>query len=331
MSAAPVPAVRPRDVGREAIAAGIDALRRLEAGLGDPFDDAAQRLAELRGKVVTVGVGKSGLAAMKVAATLRSVGVPALNLSPSDALHGDIGVVETGDLAMLFSKSGGTEELLVLAPHLRARYATIVAIVGQAQSALAQQADIVLDASVEREGCPLGVAPMASVLTAQAVGDALAAAVVTMRGFDHTDFARLHPAGALGTRLTLSVGDCMRRGDELPVVADDASLRDAVIEITRTGYGAVCVAAGDGRLTGFVTDGDVRRALLASTDIAGVGVTDVMTADPLALTPELPLSEALLVLERRPKAFLTAPVVDAHGRCVGLLRLHDTVRAHLPR
>jgi arabinose-5-phosphate isomerase len=331
VSAAPLPLSRPRDAAREVIAAGIDALQRLEEGLGEPFDDVAGRLAALRGKVVTIGVGKSGMAAAKVAATLRSVGVPALTLSTSDVLHGDLGIVEAGDLAMLFSKSGGTQELLVLVPHLRGRYASIVAVVGQPGSPLARQADVALDASVEREGCPLGVAPMASVLAAQALGDALAAAVMALRGFDHTDFARLHPGGALGTRLTLSVGDCMRRGDELPVIGDDATLRDAVIEITRTGYGAVCVATADGTLRGFLTDGDVRRALLASTDIAGIGVGEVMTHDPLALTPELPLSEALLVLERRPKAFLTAPVVDADGRCVGLLRLHDTVRAHLPR
>lgn len=327
-----VPAqLRPRDIGREVIAAGLEALHRLDDSLGDAFDDAAMHLVALRGKVVTFGVGKSGNAALKVAATLRSVGVPAVSLPVSDALHGDLGMLDIGDVAILFSKSGGTEELVALVPHLHARWATIILVTADPASPLAREADVVLDASVDREGCPLGVAPMASVLAAQALGDALAAAVTTLRGVTTTDFARLHPAGALGTRLTLTVGDVMRRGDELPAVADGASLRDAIIEITRTGYGAVCVLSDDHGLAGFATDGDIRRALLRHDDIAGVGVDEVMTRDPLTVMPDLLLSEALLVLEGRPKSLLTAPVTDLEGRCVGLLRLHDTVRAHLPR
>lgn len=322
---------RPRDVGREVIAAGVEALGRLEASLGDAFDDAACHLFQLRGKVVTFGVGKSGNAAQKLAATLRSVGVPALNLPVSDALHGDLGAIDVGDVVILFSKSGGTEELVALTPHLRSRWATIIVVTGDVRSPLAREADLVLEASVEREGCPLGVAPMASVLAAQALGDALAAAVTSMRGMTTGDFARLHPAGALGTRLTLTVADVMRCGDELPAVPDGASLRDAVIEITRTGFGAVCVLRDDDGLAGFATDGDIRRALLLHDDIGSVGVGEVMTRGPLSVTPDLLLSDALLVLERRPKALMTAPVTDLEGRCVGLLRLHDTVRAHLPR
>jgi arabinose-5-phosphate isomerase len=171
---------------------------------------------------------------------------------------------------------------------------------------------------------------MASVIVAQALGDALAAAIVRARGFTSDDYARLHPAGALGVRLSLTVGDVMRRGHDLPVVPSGASLKEAVIEITRTGYGAVCVLADGGRLAGFLTDGDIRRSLLEVDDIASVAVADLMTRAPLTVSPELALSEALLGLEQRPKPFLTAPVVDGADRCVGLLRLHDTVRAHLP-
>src|SRR3954449_12749536 len=318
-----------RETAKRTISEEIAALERLRDGLDASFDDAVETLLELRGKVVTLGVGKSGHAAQKVAATLRSVGLPALYLNASDSLHGDIGVLGEGDVMMLFSKSGTTRELLVLIPHLRAHGTTLIAVVGSPASPIARESDIVLDASVEREGCPLDAAPMASVLTAQAVGDALAAAVTRVRGFTTEDFARLHPAGALGARLTLTVADVMRRGNELPVVHHEVSLREAVIEITRAGYGAVCVIDDQQMLQGFITDGDIRRQLLEVDTLSKVPVAEVMTRDPLALTPELPLSQALLLLEQRKKPFLTAPVV-VDGRCVGLLRLHDTVQAHLP-
>lgn len=318
------------DIGRRTIAGEIAALQRLHDSLGESFERAAEALSHVAGKVITLGVGKSGHAAQKVAATLRSFGLPALYLNASDSLHGDLGVLEGGDLAILISKSGSTRELLALIPHLRANEVTLLAIVGSPGSPLAREADITLDASVEREGCPLDAAPMASTLAAQALGDALAAAVSRARGFTTEDFARLHPAGALGARLTLTVHDVMRRGSELPVVHRDASLKEAVIEITAKGYGAVCVTESDGRLAGFVTDGDVRRSVLAADDLSAVRVADIMSRSPLTVTPELPLSQALLFMEQRRKAFLTAPVVIDGRRCVGLLRLHDAVQAHLP-
>ena len=322
-------AARARDTGKRTIDLEIAALERLRDGLDESFDSAVELLLSLNGKIVTLGIGKSGHAAQKVAGTLRSVGLPALYLNASDSLHGDLGVLGEGDVMLLFSKSGTTRELLVLVPHLRAHGTTIVAVVGSPASPLAREADVVLDASVEREGCPLDAAPMASVLTAQAVGDALAAAVTRARGFTAEDFARLHPAGALGARLTLTVADVMRRGNELPVVHHEVTLREAVIEITRAGYGAVCVIDDRQMLRGFITDGDIRRQLLEVDTLSKVPVAEIMTRNPLTLTPELPLSQALLLLEQRKKPFLTAPVV-VERRCVGLLRLHDTVQAHLP-
>jgi arabinose-5-phosphate isomerase len=319
-----------RAVARRTLADEVAALQRLHDGLDASFDAAAEQLIRLEGKVITLGVGKSGHAARKVAATLRSLGLPALYLNASDSLHGDLGVLGYGDVAILFSKSGSTRELLALIPHLRAHDVAVLAIVGTPGSPLGRQADVALDASVEREGCPLDVAPMASVLVAQALGDALAAAVARGRGFTPEDFARLHPGGSLGARLGLTVHDVMRRGAELPVVDRGASLKEAVIEITAKGYGAVCVTESDRRLVGFVTDGDIRRSLLETDDLAGVGVADIMSSAPLTVTPELPLSQALLRMEQRTKAFLTAPVVIDGDRCVGLLRLHDAVQAHLP-
>ncbi len=316
--------------GRATVADEIAALQRLHDGLGHDFDEAAQALVDLPGKVLTLGIGKSGYAAQKVAATLRSVGVPALYMSASDALHGDLGIVGEGDVALMFSKSGGTAELIAMVPHLRMRGACLISIVGNTHSPIAEDSDIVLDASVEREGCPLEAAPMASILAAQAMGDALAAAVCKARGFTVDDFARLHPAGALGARLRLSVGDVMRRGHELPRIDEHATLKEAIIEITEKGYGAVCVMDDHERLAGFITDGDIRRRLLSSDSLAGVAAAEVMKRAPLSVAPELPLSQALLLLEQRKKAFLTAPVVLEDGRCVGLLRLHDAVQAHLP-
>jgi arabinose-5-phosphate isomerase len=319
-----------RDVASHTLADAAAALQRLHDRLDASFDLAADLLIRLEGKAMTFGVGKSGHAAQKVAATLRSFGVPALYLNTSDSLHGDLGVAAAGDVALLFSKSGGTAELLALVPHLRAHHVALVAIVGTPGSPLAREADVSLDASVEREGCPLDLAPMASVLVAQALGDALAAAVAHARGFTTDEFARLHPAGALGARVALTVGDVMRRGTELPVVDRGASLKEAVLAITDKGYGAVCVIDGERRLVGFVTDGDVRRALLSTDDLSALRATDIMTRSPLTVTPGLPLSEALLLLERRNKAYLTAPVVVDGDRCIGLLRLHDAVQAHLP-
>lgn len=317
-------------VGREAIACAVAALERLHDGLDESFDQAASTLATCSGKVIALGVGKSGHAAQKVAGTLRSIGLPALYLNPSDSLHGDLGAVAENDVALLFSKSGTTRELLVMLPHLRAHGVKLIAIVGARASPLGRECDLTLDASVEREGCPLDSAPMASVIAAQSVGDALAAAVMTARGFTTDDFARLHPAGALGARLTLTVNDVMRRGEELPLVAGGSSLKAAIIEITRVGYGAVCVVDEQGVLTGFITDGDIRRRLAETDDVVGCSVEQVMSPSPLRVQPELPLSQALLVLEQRKKALLTAPVVVDGDRCVGLLRLHDAVQAHLP-
>ncbi|MGI8622168.1 MAG: KpsF/GutQ family sugar-phosphate isomerase [Solirubrobacteraceae bacterium] len=318
------------EFGRQTLVDEIAGLQRLHDALGDAFVAAVDVLAAGGdGKVLTLGVGKSGHVAQKLAATLRSAGLSAFYLSAADSLHGDLGVVGPRDVALLLSKSGATAELLTLVPHLRARGVTLIAVVGTAGSPLARKADIALDASVEREGCPLDAAPMASALAASAVGDALAAAVMRARGFTAEDFARTHPAGALGARLTLTVADVMRRDDELPWIWEGTSLKEAVLEITRTGYGAVCVLTGDGALAGFVTDGDVRRQLLVVDNVADVPVGDMMSVTPLTVTPELPLSQALLLLEQGEKALLTAPVV-VDDRCVGLLRLHDAVRAHLP-
>lgn len=322
-------AAKPRDIGRTTIEQTIAGLQRMRDSLGDSFDAAVQVLLDSPGKVLTLGVGKSGIAAQKVAATFRSVGLPALYLNASDSLHGDIGVVGPEDIALLFSKSGSTRELLVLVPHLRARNVTLISVVGDPRSALARESQVVLDTFVEREGCPLDCAPMASVTAAQTMGDALAAAVMEARGLTTEDFARLHPAGALGARLTLTVADVMRSGQDLPSVVVGASLKESIIEITRAGYGAVCVVHTDGRLAGFVTDGDIRRRLLEVDDLAGTLVDEIMSPNPLTVSRELALSQALVLLEQRQKAFLTAPVVDG-DMCVGLLRLHDAVQAHLP-
>lgn len=304
------------------------AASRLERG---EVERAVGLLASCRGKVVTVGVGKSGHIAQKVAATLTSTGTPAVFLHPSDALHGGIGLVAVGDVAVVFSNSGETAEVLELLPYLQHRRAPVVAVVGNLSSSLARRADVVLDASVEQEACPLGLAPTTSTTVALAIGDALAMTLMGVKRLTPEDFALNHPGGRLGKRLTLKVSDLMRGGDENPTVPAAATLLEAVRAISRGGLGAVNVVDARGRLEGIITDGDVRRALqrVGLEDLAGLTCEGVMTRRPVVVPPDMLAHAALQLMENRPSQIAVLPVVDGDGRCVGLLRLHDIVRSGL--
>ena len=301
---------------------------RLERG---EVERAVGLLASCRGKVVTVGVGKSGHIAQKVAATLTSTGTPAVFLHSSDALHGGIGLVAVGDVAVVFSNSGETAEVLELLPYLQHRRAPVVAVVGNLSSSLARRADVVLDASVEQEACPLGLAPTTSTTVALAIGDALAMTLMGVKRLTPEDFALNHPGGRLGKRLTLKVSDLMHGGDENPTVPVAATLLEAVRAISRGGLGAVNVVDGRGRLEGIITDGDVRRALqrVGLEDLAALTCEGVMTRRPVVVPPDMLAHAALQLMENRPSQIAVLPVVDGDGRCVGLLRLHDIVRSGL--
>ena len=309
----------------EAVACAASRLERAEV------ERAVGLLASCRGKVVTVGVGKSGHIAQKVAATLTSTGTPAVFLHPSDALHGGIGLVAVGDVAVVFSNSGETAEVLELLPYLQHRRAPVVAVVGNLSSSLARRADVVLDASVEQEACPLGLAPTTSTTVALAIGDALAMTLMGVKRLTPEDFALNHPGGRLGKRPTLRVSDLMHGGDENPTVPAAATLLEAVRAISRGGLGAVNVVDVRGRLEGIITDGDVRRALqrVGLEDLAALTCEGVMTRRPVVVPPDMLAHAALQLMENRPSQIAVLPVVEPDGRCVGLLRLHDIVRSGL--
>jgi arabinose-5-phosphate isomerase len=309
-----------------------DAVARAATRVGrEEVERAVGLLASCRGKVVAVGVGKSGHIAQKVAATLTSTSTPAVFLHPSDALHGGIGLVNGDDIVLVFSNSGETAEVLELLPYLQHRRAPVIAVVGNLSSSLARRADVVLDASVEQEACPLNLAPTTSTTVALAIGDALAMTLMGVKGLTPEDFALNHPGGRIGKRLTLRVSDLMHGGDENPTVKASATLIEAVRAISRGGLGAVNVVDASGRLEGVITDGDVRRALqrVELEDLAALTCEGLMTRRPVVAAPDMLAHAALQLMENRPSQIAVLPVVEPDGRCVGLLRLHDIVRSGL--
>jgi len=288
-------------------------------------------LASCKGKVVILGVGKSGIIGQKIAATMTSAGTAALYLHPSDALHGGLGIVQPNDVVIVLSNSGETDEIVAMLPYLKNRQVAIVAIVGNLNSTLARRVDIVLDASVDKEACPLNLAPTTSTTVALAIGDALAMTVMKVKGLTSDDFAVNHPAGRLGKRLTLRVGDLMHRDGENPTIAVGSSWVEVVRAISKGGLGAVCVVDEAGRLAGIITDGDLRRAIEQTSheSLAKLTCDDFMTSKPTVATPELLAFDALQLMEDRPSQISVLPVVDQDQRCVGLIRVHDIVRSGL--
>ena len=314
-------------VESDAIAKAASRLRAEEV------DRVMALLTNCKGKIILLGVGKSGIIAQKIAATMTSGGTAAVNLHPSDALHGGLGMVTADDVVLMLSNSGETDELLQLLPYLKRREVPLIAIVGNLKSTIAQRADAVLDASVDQEACPLNLAPTTSTTVALAIGDALAMALMSAKGLTEDDFAHNHPAGQLGKRLTLRVADLMHSGSQNPTIANDAAWMEIITTITHFGLGAVNVIDSAGRLAGIITDGDLRRSLqrLSSTDIsfANIKCDNLMTRDPIVAAPEMLAFDALRLMEDRPSQINVLPVVDAGGLCVGLVRLHDIVRSGL--
>ena len=292
---------------------------------------AVDLIAGCTGKVVILGVGKSGIIGQKIAATMTSTGTTALYLHPSDALHGGLGIVQPDDVVIVLSNSGETEEIVGMLPYLKNRQVAIIAIVGNLNSTLAHRADAVVDASVDQEACPLNLAPTTSTTVALAIGDALAMTVMKVKGLTSDDFAVNHPAGRLGKRLTLRVADLMHCNGENPTIATGSSWVEVVRAISQGGLGAVCVVDSSGRLAGIITDGDLRRAIERTShdSLARLTCDDFMTSQPTVATPELLAFDALRLMEDRPSQISVLPVVDEDQMCVGLIRVHDIVRSGL--
>ena len=306
-------------------AAAIEqAARRLEPLI---VEKACDLLENCAGKIVVLGIGKSGVIAQKIAQTLTSTGSVAIFLHPSDALHGSLGIICPGDVVIALSNSGETDEILLLLPALKARKIKLISIVGNPESSLARQSDAVLDASVDREACPLNLAPTCSTTVALALGDALAMNVMEAKNLTAEDFAANHPAGRLGKRLTVKVADLMNVS---PNVAPTANWLTVVRAISRFSLGAVNITDDNEHLIGIVTDGDLRRTIekTAPENFAALTAAQMMTAEPTTVQPEMLAYDALRLMENRPSQISVLPVVE-NGVCVGLLRLHDIVRSGL--
>jgi arabinose-5-phosphate isomerase len=298
-----------------------DLVPRIDAS----FSRACTILLGNRGHVVVMGIGKSGHVARKIAATFSSTGTPAFFLHPAEAGHGDAGMITQQDIALAISNSGETQEIIALLPVIKRLGIPMVTIVGRTPSTLARAADVALDASVTREACPLGLAPTASSTAALAMGDALAIALLSARGFTEADFALSHPLGTLGRRLLLRIGDLMHHHDAIPRVRPDTTLAEAILEITKKGLGITAVVDEHDHLLGVFTDGDLRRCLEDTLDWRTTPIASVMTREAKIATPDMLAAEALRLME----TFLISAliVVDESGTVVGVLHTHDLLRA----
>ncbi len=314
--------------GRRVFAIEREALDAVAARLGEPFVHACRLMLDARGRVVCIGMGKSGHIARKIAATLASTGTPAFFVHPGEAAHGDLGMITDADVVLALSYSGESDEILTLMPVLRRQGNPVIAMTGRAASTMAREADVHLDVSVPAEACPLHLAPTSSTTASLAMGDALAVALLEARGFTADDFARSHPAGALGRRLLLHISDVMHAGEHLPRVGPDASVSEALVEMSRKRLGLTAIVDTDDRLLGVFTDGDLRRALDdAQVDLRGTPITQVMTRAPRTIPSDVLAVEAAHVMEQHKINGLL--VVDDGGRVVGALNIHDLLRARV--
>lgn len=314
-----------RRLGLAVIETEVEGLQGIAARVDENFVRACEHMLSCEGRIVVIGMGKSGHVGHKIAATLASTGTPAFFVHPGEASHGDLGMITAQDVVVALSNSGETDEVLTIVPIIRRLGIPMIALTGNPDSTLARGASVHIDVSVEKEACPLGLAPTASTTAALAMGDALAIALLEARGFTEEDFARSHPGGRLGRRLLIHISDIMHRGDDIPIVSDDATVSDALLEMTRKGLGMTAIVDGEGNLSGIFTDGDVRRALDQSVDVHHTPITDVMTRNGKTIGPEELAAQGLHMMEtNRINALL---VIDEAGQLVGALNMHDLLRA----
>lgn len=314
------------DIERElksVIGMEAEALLRVREAVNGKFSRAVRVLAACRGKVVVTGMGKSGLIGQKVAATLAATGTPAISLHPAEGMHGDLGVVQRGDVVLAIGKSGESDELNAILPSLKRLGVPILAVTSNSRSTLARNADLALITPIDGEACPLNLSPTCSTTAALAVGDALAVTLMKLRGFRREQFALLHPGGRLGKRLTLRVSDIMRDGEHNPTILVTAGMREALLEMTRKHAGAVSVVDGRGKLKGLITDNDIRRHLERGEEVLAKRVSEVMNPRPTSILAARLAIEAADLMGNRKYPFTVLPVVDERGRAVGMINLVD--------
>jgi len=301
------------------------AVNALKSRIDDDFVRACRYMLDCEGRVVVIGMGKSGHIGSKIAATLASTGTPAFFVHPGEASHGDLGMITPKDVVLALSNSGATVEILTILPIIKRLHVPLIALTGNPRSALAEAASVNIDVGVEQEACPLGLAPTASTTAALAMGDALAISLLEVRGFTSDDFARSHPGGKLGRRLLLLIDDLMHTGERTPKVPTGTLISDALLEITRKGLGTTAIVDNENVVQGIFTDGDLRRALDQAVDLNATPIDELMTRDCTLISPGLLAAEALQIMEEG--KFNALLVVDDNKRLVGALNMHDLLRA----
>ena len=312
---------------RQVLMIESEAIQSLIPRINGQFTATINMILACKGRVIVTGMGKSGLVGKKIAATLASTGTPAFFLHPAEGIHGDLGMVTADDIILALSNSGETAEVVRIIPAVKRIGASIVAMCGCAQSTMVNNADTFLDVTVEREACPLGLAPTASTTAALAMGDALAVALLSKRNFTPEDFALFHPGGSLGRKLLLTVENIMHAGDGNPVVTMEKTVKEALFVMTGKGLGVTNVVDADGYLRGIITDGDIRRGLEVGHDFLDKTVDAIMTRTPRTITPDKLAAQALNIMEKnQPRPITVLPVVDENNRSIGIIHLTDLLR-----
>ena len=314
---------------KNALSIEIEAMTQLSNNLGKSFIEAVRLIIRCSGRVIVIGMGKSGLVGRKISSTLASTGTPSFFIHPAEGLHGDLGILMQNDVVILIPSSGETEEITNIIPPLKKMGNSIIGMTGKMNSTLARYSDVVLDISVKKEACPLNVAPTASTTVTMALGDALAVVLLKMRGFNKEDFARLHPGGSLGKKLFLKVDEVMHFGHSHPVISVNSKVKDAILTITEKGLGAVNVIDENSRLIGIITDGDLRRGIEKYPDLLDKNVEEIMTRTPVTILQGKLAMEAFRLMEDRPSQLMVLPVVNETHEPVGMVRIHDLVKAGL--
>jgi arabinose-5-phosphate isomerase len=313
--------------GKKVVSIEADAISELLNSINNDFAIAVETILECKGRVVLTGMGKSGLVARKIVATLNSTGTAAIYLHPTDALHGDLGMVRKEDVVIIISKSGNTEEILNLIPMLKRLNVKLIAMSAEGDSRLAKSCDIFLSIDVKEEACPYDLAPTSSTTATLVLGDALSVVLLQLRGFTVEDFAYLHPGGSLGKRLSLEIKEIMITGDNIPVVKEDSFIKDVIFEISSKRLGTTCVVDKEGKLTGIITDGDLRRLLEKTLDIQNIIASDLMSINPKVMKPNILASFALQQMENF--KITSIVITDDNHHPVGIVHLHDLINLGL--